>query len=344
MICYNMSLLLLKSFPPDNIFIILLVGLAAIVLTFQFIRTGKLHKKASLTGETRQSSTSSRRVNPQLIDKLNEELEPYGFAYDPSNDIFFSRMYCWQRQYGYCRLYDEASAPLSMIIDCEPIYFQYDGKRWLIELWKGQYGLTTGGEIGIYYTDKNDLTIPGFFTGTFFESASDEDSLHMAFVLKKDGDFLFQREGRHWWLTGFVLGEFSDPSDLSMEIQISFKNKTMCEAFENGLIDAGYTDSEYAVLNNRIYILYDQPHSIQPFTRTKFTDYLSQKRNKDLCEVYQNATKNFDNIIDKLEFIRIRSPILYEKILTLGTPPTLYDDYDIIKNYMNQNDSDGSSQ
>ena len=34
----------------------------------------------------------------------------------------------------------------SAIIDCEPIYFSYGGKRWLIELWKGQYALTTGAE------------------------------------------------------------------------------------------------------------------------------------------------------------------------------------------------------
>ena len=39
---------------------------------------------------------------------------------------------------------------MGMIIDCEPVRFYYGGKKWLIELWKGQYGMTTGCEIGVY--------------------------------------------------------------------------------------------------------------------------------------------------------------------------------------------------
>ena len=42
-----------------------------------------------------------------------------------------------------------------MIIDCEPICFMYGGKNWMIELWKGQYGLETGGEIGVYNAAEN---------------------------------------------------------------------------------------------------------------------------------------------------------------------------------------------
>jgi len=45
-------------------------------------------------------------------------------------------------------LYDEAAAPLGMIVDCEPIHFEYKGKRWLIQFWKGQYDLPTGAEVG----------------------------------------------------------------------------------------------------------------------------------------------------------------------------------------------------
>ena len=37
-----------------------------------------------------------------------------------TSDIFYSLNDCWQRDFGYCRLYDEACAPLAMIIDCEP--------------------------------------------------------------------------------------------------------------------------------------------------------------------------------------------------------------------------------
>ena len=47
-----------------------------------------------------------------------------------------------------------------MVTQFEPIYFDYDGKTWLIEFWKGQYGINTGAEIGIYHTDTEGKTKP----------------------------------------------------------------------------------------------------------------------------------------------------------------------------------------
>lgn len=40
----------------------------------------------------------------------------------------------FQRDLGYCKLYDDSAATMDMIIGCEPIYFTYGGKDWLIEL------------------------------------------------------------------------------------------------------------------------------------------------------------------------------------------------------------------
>ena len=69
------------------------------------------------------------------LETFNEFLKPYGYIYDPHRDIFYTHINAWQRDMGYTRLYDEAAAPTSMIIDCEPIYFEYNNKRWLIEFW-----------------------------------------------------------------------------------------------------------------------------------------------------------------------------------------------------------------
>lgn len=90
---------------------------------------------------------------------LNNMLKTYGYSYDVKQDIFISNHDAWQRAMGYTRIFDEAAAPMSMIIDCEPIYFEYDNKRWLIEFWKGQYGMTTGCEIGVYYTNYPDIRL-----------------------------------------------------------------------------------------------------------------------------------------------------------------------------------------
>lgn len=72
------------------------------------------------------------------LENLNQFLLPTGFQYNSANDYFYAAMDCWQRSCGYCRLYDESAASFSMVIDSEPIYFDYGGRRWLIEFWKGQ--------------------------------------------------------------------------------------------------------------------------------------------------------------------------------------------------------------
>jgi hypothetical protein len=56
-----------------------------------------------------------------------------GFEYDPQQDIVKSIMYPLQRNLGYTWLYDVGASSLGFIIDCEPFYFDYNGKRWMIE-------------------------------------------------------------------------------------------------------------------------------------------------------------------------------------------------------------------
>ncbi|NLV89240.1 MAG: DUF4474 domain-containing protein, partial [Tissierellia bacterium] len=141
---------------------------------------------------------------------LNEFLRPYGLAYDPHQDVFYTIIDPWQRKMGYTRLYDEAAVLSFMVLDSEPIYFEYDNKSWMIEFWKGQYGMATGFEIGIYYTSQPDLSNKTF-NWTLYDCADDENMLKMRFELFKNHVSLIKRKGKHWWLTGFKLGEFSQP-------------------------------------------------------------------------------------------------------------------------------------
>ena len=75
-----------------------------------------------------------------------------GFSYDPQQKILYSDITPIQRFFGFSRTVDLAADPvLSSSIYCDPIYFYYDGKEYLLELWKGQYGLMSGVEVGLYY-------------------------------------------------------------------------------------------------------------------------------------------------------------------------------------------------
>ena len=85
----------------------------------------------------------------------------------------------------------------NMIFDCEPVTFSYAGKRWLIELWKGQYGITTGAEIGVYNTEREDIDTDKF-KGTFYENITNDEMLKLSYILRKNGRAILRRKALHW--------------------------------------------------------------------------------------------------------------------------------------------------
>lgn len=242
---------------------------------------------------------------------LNRDLAEAGFAYDRKEDIFYSLMDCWQREMGYCQLYDEGSSLFNMVMHCEPVRFSYAGKRWMIELWKGQYGITTGAEVGIYNTDQDDIRTERF-TGPFYDCAQDSERLPMSFVLRRNGRVLFKRKALHWWLTGFRLGEFSTLDSLTMDVRIRFPNSEMRDAFLEGLLELGYGSREYAVRGNTVTVHYTKPHSVQPLSRGSLQEAAVQQVNKSNCALFRQATGKYTDTLDKLEYIKALVPELYE--------------------------------
>ncbi len=248
------------------------------------------------------------------LENLNQDLFPSGFAYSPYGDYFYALIDCWQRKAGYCRLYDEGAAAFNMVMDCEPVTFSYAGKRWLIELWKGQYGLTTGAEVGIYSTSRSDISADRFH-GTFYESVSNYDMLPISFILKKNGKVLIRRSGIHWWLTGFKLGEFSDPSDLTLDVKIKFRERGMCRAFCEALEKLGYRRGEVSVLGNLVSLHFSSPHTKQPLPQKGLTAATAQELNKKNCRIFKEATKDYCDAPDKLEYLKAMFPGLYHFFL-----------------------------
>ena len=272
------------------------------------------------------------RIEPDESE-LDDIIEKVGYSYNSQKDLFFSNSDAWQREMGYCRLYDEVAAPFGIIVDSEPIYFSYAGKRWLIEFWKGQYDLTTGCEIGLYTTEEPDLDILGIFSGTFYNCVSLEDELFMSYTLKKNGETMFTREDKQWWLTSFKLGEFTEPSELTMDIYITLKDKTMLKEFITGLEAAGYSEDEYSIDELSVAIKFDKPHTQQPITRTYLTDMIIQQKNKLLCDKYQSITKEYVTSLAKINAIKDQAPELYGEVLNIGKTKQFFDIYNQIKKY-----------
>ncbi len=199
-----------------------------------------------------------------------------GFEYDPAQDIIFSRMDPLQRNFGYAYGYDLAALGMSADIDCEPIFFDHAGKHWMIELWKGQYGLETGCEIGVYTRPIGstglgyalaDATIgqrPGDATPShnlYYDCASNADRLDLSATLRRNGQVLFTRGPEtHWWLTGFKWGVASVPSQLSVDVTIKLKDIPMRDAFVAGIAGRAYANLQ--VNGTTVSFTFDQPFAV----------------------------------------------------------------------------------
>jgi len=261
-------------------------------------------------------------------------LNDAGYELDESQGIFYSKMNAWQRKFGYCRLYDEAMAPLGMIIDSDYVQFEYAGKRWLIEFWKGQYYLNTGCEIGVYYTDEPDLAIPNLFNGTFYKCVDNANRLEMAYTLFKNGRELFHREEKHWWLTGFLPGEFSEPWELSVRFRVTFKDADMCGSFLRGLRKIGYQPHDFVTNGITVEFMFERTHTPQPLTRTEETDWIIQRNNERICNRFQEVTGRCPTWPEKLKAIREEEPFLYEAVINVGKTRQIFKVFDKLKKYL----------
>ncbi len=218
-----------------------------------------------------------------------------GFQYDPDQDIIFSRMDAWQRKFGYAYVYDlTAPIAISAIIDCEPFFFSYAKKNWMIELWKGQYGFETGCEIGVYVS-KQPLLDPILGSrphdpanDKFFDCASDGERLKMSYTLYHKGAPLLKRGPEvHWWLTGFKWGVLSNPEELTMDLSITFPDLEMRKAFVAALQKANYQN--ISINAESVSFKFDKPASYQPRLDPEYDSSVKQarKNNSLIIEQYK---------------------------------------------------------
>ena len=163
-----------------------------------------------------------------------------GFAWDNRQGIWYSLMNPIQRKFGYCDLYDTLAPLAGIFISHKKMAFKYEGKSWMIWLWKGQYGITIGAEIGLYvYSKTLSATVLGKrYSQKWYRCANDKERIKMSFTLYKSGKKMFSRGYQtHWWLTGFKPGVKWLWEKLSMYITLGFKNLDMARKFcsANGL-------------------------------------------------------------------------------------------------------------
>ncbi|MCL2507985.1 MAG: DUF4474 domain-containing protein [Oscillospiraceae bacterium] len=133
----------------------------------------------------------------------------------------------WQRTTGYNRLFDLLAPMLLIYIDTMRVPFSYDGRDYMVQIWKGLYGPSNGAEIGLYEKDPKE---------TFFWDASDLN-LEMSMMVYQ-GDELFLDCGTQntWWIGVFRYGSYTKTpllpaSGLRLTGSITFEDPDMLAAF-----------------------------------------------------------------------------------------------------------------
>lgn len=186
-----------------------------------------------------------------------------GFLWDDQDKVFYSAHEAWQRNFGYNKFYDFAAQFFLLYYDTCRVKFNYGGRDWLVQFWKGQYGLILmGAEVGVYSKNEGQSV-------QHYECADDANLFSLGYTIYSHDKVLFVRTYQEtWWLTGFVVGKidkFSDRSQLSMKIRITLKDEGMKDKFVKALQAPGVGFKEgnaedkdtFYVLGNDVYIMWN---------------------------------------------------------------------------------------
>ncbi|MDR1464672.1 MAG: DUF4474 domain-containing protein [Oscillospiraceae bacterium] len=161
----------------------------------------------------------------EIADEAGNGIYYLGFEYDTDDFLVRTASDSWQRQLGYNVLYDLAAPLAGIRFETLRFPFSWDGKDWMVQLWKGNYTpWANGAEIGLYTKPANRL-LPQYDCA--------ELRLPMDMSLYHGDELLFTHGERpQWWLGGFQYGpHVYRPASLRLTGSIVFEDAGMLAAF-----------------------------------------------------------------------------------------------------------------
>ncbi len=251
----------------------------------------------------------------EKCDLLGELAQPFGYVYHCCCGFFSSAVDAWQKAGGYTWAYDCLAPRFQMVFDSLPVYFNYRGRTWLIEFWKGQYGINAGGEIGIYHADR--LLSETEYRTAHFKAAEGDEMLSCTLQLCLENGACVKISERHWWLTVFLPGVFSQPSGLCMKASLCFQNREMLEAFYRGLCRAGCSSERITVQNLCLSFMFHQAKPVHYGFLTRLRRRLSQCMNRMFCRLFLWVTRPFTCTEDRILFLYYYIPFCFRKLMRL---------------------------
>lgn len=200
-----------------------------------------LHGEFAINVTTGENFLKNFLENRQVLSYMYSYVDDYYYTNDKK---------CWQYNFGFGKIYDFVSPYILLEYDYIRVFFTYEDKDWMLQMWKGQYGMIFyGGEIGIYNRPHSEK---GVGVWTMFACPAEEDWLQMEMTLwheELDGTWTreFTREyDYYWWCTGFKNGHVrqEEPADeLRLTGRITFKDEEMAQLVAGGLEKCGLIEA-----------------------------------------------------------------------------------------------------
>jgi len=144
----------------------------------------------------------------------------------------------WQPSYG------EPPHYVQMVYYTVRVKFQYAGQDWMIQMWKGRYGLVMMGcEIAVL---KKPIEQPAehYWPASESEELAISMDVYQQNMQTGNTKHLFTRSANSaWWFNGFTAGsfiEYNKKSEIILVGTITFPEQEMLKAFEESLIKIGF--------------------------------------------------------------------------------------------------------
>lgn len=175
-----------------------------------------------------------------------------GFEFSYEELLLYAQTNVWMRDYGFTVLYDLFCYTTPFFFyNTRRIKFDYDGLEWMVQIWKGNYLVSNGAEVGLYNRQ------PGSF-GTYYDCANDEQMLNMSMKLYHGDELILERpEQLHWWVTGFKISDTLYPArHLTLDFTIEMPDEEMLAAFCDAIDNHYRNDMSYTVDGLKVNVIW----------------------------------------------------------------------------------------
>ncbi|MBP9988743.1 MAG: DUF4474 domain-containing protein [Ruminococcus sp.] len=210
-------------------------------------------------GTTRVGITITRKDDSTLDIPVDVYFSPDGLAYGPDGKgilglgfecsvydlLIYATVNSWMRDYGFCLFYDIFCyvTPFFNYIT-RRFKFDYDGKEWMVQIWKGNYVCTNGAEVGIYNREMGS-------TGTYYNCY--DGLMNMSLKLSYGDTLIFEKADSHWWINGFKLSKtLYTPHSMTMDFTIEMPDSEMANALAQAINDNYMHDVTCTVEENTV--------------------------------------------------------------------------------------------